>query len=176
LLSGIDPATGAKLNLTPEERGRYFGCGSAQVLLWAGAPAIFKAGSAAARGRFAGGLTLPALTVRPSVGGIPLVASPAASPAGGVIGVPTVVLMSAEGPQGRSERSLYRIGRRKRFPSKKQAYEEAKKAGKGKEPIHHPHGEYGPHYHPNVPMPRPDEVTPKTPLPHDHYYYPKSQL
>jgi RHS repeat-associated protein len=58
--------------------------------------------------------------------------------------------------------------------SKKDAYEKAKRAGKGKEPIHHPNGEHGPHYHPDVPMPK--EQTPNMPNPHDHYYYPKSKI
>ena len=68
-----------------------------------------------------------------------------------------------------SIRSKNRIGRRKRYNSKKKAREAAKRAGRGKEPIHHPHGEHGPHYHPNVDMPT--NPTPKSPLPHDHYYY-----
>ncbi len=59
--------------------------------------------------------------------------------------------------------------KRKDYKSKKSAYEAAKKAGKGKEPTHHPDGEYGPHYHPDVPQPR--EWTPKGSSPHDHYYY-----
>lgn len=63
---------------------------------------------------------------------------------------------------------------RKKFPTKKAAKEAAKKAGKGKEPIHHPDGEFGPHYHPDVPLPK-SSKTPKQPNPHDHYYYPKSR-
>ncbi|GBC62892.1 hypothetical protein DENIS_3876 [Desulfonema ishimotonii] len=73
------------------------------------------------------------------------------------------------------ERSPYPPAKRKRFKSKKEAYEKAKKAGKGREPKHDPHGEHGPHYHPDVPMPSPEEVTPKRPNPHDHYYYPKGK-
>ena len=46
------------------------------------------------------------------------------------------------------KRSKYRIGKRYRYPSKKGAYEAAKRAGKGAEPTHHT-GKY-PHYHPNV--------------------------
>jgi hypothetical protein len=76
---------------------------------------------------------------------------------------------SSYGPGG--ERSPYPPGRRDLSNTKKEAYEKAKRAGGGKEPIHHPGGEYGPHYHPNVKMP--NEPTPKAPSPHDHYNYPK---
>ncbi|QUI24760.1 DNRLRE domain-containing protein [Vallitalea pronyensis] len=55
--------------------------------------------------------------------------------------------------------------------SKKDAYQKAKKAGKGKEPIHHPHGNHGPHYHPDVKTPK--HWTPKAPNPHDHFNYPR---
>ena len=61
--------------------------------------------------------------------------------------------------------------KRHRNNSKKKAYERAKRAGKGKEPNHDYDGRYGPHYHPNVEMPK--SPTPKAPNPHDHYYYPK---
>jgi len=76
----------------------------------------------------------------------------------------------------KKERSEYPPAKRRQFDSKKDAREAAKRAGGGKEPIHHPHGKHGPHYHPDVPMPKPDKVTPKMPNPHDHYYYPKSKL
>ena len=69
-----------------------------------------------------------------------------------------------------AERSSNSPAKRKRYPSKKDAREAAQRAGKGKEPIHHPDGEHGPHYHPDVPMPK--QPTPKMPNPHDHYYYP----
>jgi RHS repeat-associated protein len=59
------------------------------------------------------------------------------------------------------------IGKRIRFPSWKKAYEGAKKAGQGREPVHHPNGEHGPHYHAADPKGKP--------LNHDHYYYPDSQ-
>ena len=72
------------------------------------------------------------------------------------------------------ERSLYPPAKRKDYKSKKDAYEDAKKAGKGKEPIHHPNGEHGPHYHPNVSKPT-GQQTPKAPNPHDHYNYPKGK-
>jgi RHS repeat-associated protein len=58
-----------------------------------------------------------------------------------------------------------RHGFRGRYRSKKKAKKRAKEAGDGAEPIHHPDGQYGPHYHPNVPK--------KDPRSHDHYYYPK---
>ena len=59
-------------------------------------------------------------------------------------------------------RSPYRIGLRKRYNSKKSAYEAAKRVGKG-EPVLH----YGkkPHYHPGNGKGKP--------LNHDHYYFPK---
>ena len=65
-------------------------------------------------------------------------------------------------------RSKFRIGKRKRYNSRKKA-KEVEKIGKGKEPIHHPNGEHGPHFHPNVEMPT--KQTPHIPSPHDHYYY-----
>ncbi len=43
------------------------------------------------------------------------------------------------------------IGRRVNCSSMKEAYDRAKRAGKGKPPIKHMDGEYGPHYHPDVP-------------------------
>jgi RHS repeat-associated protein len=58
-----------------------------------------------------------------------------------------------------------KIAARKHYNTKKKAKEAAKKAGKGKKPIHHPHSDNGPHYHPNVPKGNPHV--------HDHYYYPK---
>lgn len=63
------------------------------------------------------------------------------------------------------------IGRRVHCSSMKEAYDRAKRMGKGKEPIKHMDGEYGPHYHPDVP--KPHEWTPKAPNPHDHYYFPR---
>jgi len=69
-------------------------------------------------------------------------------------------------------RSPYPPARRHQFSSKKAAYEAAKRAGGGREPIHHAHGEHGPHYHPDVPTPKPSQSTPHMPNPHDHYYYP----
>ena len=71
------------------------------------------------------------------------------------------------------KRSSNPIAKRKHYSSKKDAYEAAKRAGNGKEPTHHTNGSHGPHYHPNVPMPK--NQTPKAPNPHDHYFYPKSK-
>ena len=65
------------------------------------------------------------------------------------------------------------IAKRYRYKSKKDAREAAKKAGGGREPIHHPNGKNGPHYHPDVPFRR--NLTPNMPTPHDHYYYPKGK-
>ncbi|MDC0358967.1 RHS repeat-associated core domain-containing protein [Oligoflexia bacterium] len=70
-------------------------------------------------------------------------------------------------------RSSLGPARRFDFSSRKKAYEAAKKAGKGKKPIHEPHGEHGPHFHPDVPELKPGEATPKKPGRHDHYNYPK---
>jgi hypothetical protein len=62
------------------------------------------------------------------------------------------------------------IGRRIFCKSKKEARERAKHAGKGEPPIQHQDGEYGPHYHPDVPG---GPWTPNAPNPHDHYYFPR---
>lgn len=77
------------------------------------------------------------------------------------------------GTKSEKKRSSERIAKRKHYSSKKTAYESAKRAGHGNEPVHHPNDPHGPHYHPNVPMPK--NQTPKTPNPHDHYFYPKSK-
>ncbi|MBQ3600328.1 MAG: RHS repeat-associated core domain-containing protein, partial [Lachnospiraceae bacterium] len=72
----------------------------------------------------------------------------------------------------RDPRSKNPPARRKRYSSKKEAYEAAKRAGKGKEPRHDPSDpNQDPHYHPNVKNPQ--RTTPKEPCSHDHYYYPK---
>ena len=65
------------------------------------------------------------------------------------------------------ERSKDKPAKRIKCKSRKEAYERAKKAGNGREPRHDPHSPYGPHYHPNVQK----QKTPKSPSPHDHYYY-----
>ena len=65
------------------------------------------------------------------------------------------------------------IGKRNNYSSKKDAYEDAKRAGRGKEPIHHANGHPSnptPHYHPNVKDSM--DWTPKVPREHDHYFYP----
>ena len=67
-------------------------------------------------------------------------------------------------------RSKSRPARRIRCKSKKEAYERAKRAGKGKEPKHHPNDPHGPHYHPDVQNSQ--RSTPKGPCSHDHYFYP----
>ena len=67
-------------------------------------------------------------------------------------------------------RSKSRPARRIRCKSKKEAYERAKRAGKGAEPEHHPNDPHGPHYHPNVKNSQ--RTTPKGPCSHDHYFYP----
>ena len=68
------------------------------------------------------------------------------------------------------------IARRVNLSSKKDAYERAKRAGGGVEPVLHPadfHGNPKPHYHPDVSMPK--EWTPKGPNPHDHYNFPRGK-
>ena len=71
-----------------------------------------------------------------------------------------------------NERSNNPPARRIKSKSKKNAYEAAKRAGKGKEPIHHPNSPgQAPHYHPNVKEVQ--RVTPKGACKHDHYYYPR---
>ena len=68
-------------------------------------------------------------------------------------------------------RSKHRIARRRKYNSRKRAYEAAKRAGKGREPIHHKRPGERPHYHPNVNNPY--SKTPKQPNFHDHYFYPR---
>ena len=71
------------------------------------------------------------------------------------------------------ERSKFPPAPRIRHDSKKDAYQEAKRRGGGKEPIHHPQGEHGPHYHPDAKQP--ENWTPKVPTPHEHHYYPSGR-
>ena len=47
--------------------------------------------------------------------------------------------------------------------------ERAKRAGHGREPIHHANDPNGPHYHPDVPNSQ--RSTPHQPCSHDHYFY-----
>jgi RHS repeat-associated protein len=71
-------------------------------------------------------------------------------------------------------RSPYPPVIRNHSDTRKDAYEKAKKAGGGKEPISHPNGDKeNPllHFHPNVTDSQ--KTTPKLPTSHDHYYYPK---
>ena len=83
------------------------------------------------------------------------------------------MLTAAENVVLALERSPYPPGRRVQNDSKKDAYEKVKGAGNGKEPIHHPDGEHGPHYHPDIKQPK--DWTLKSKSPHDHYYYPKGK-
>ena len=63
---------------------------------------------------------------------------------------------------------------RKRFSSRKEAYEAAKHAGHGKEPrLDPPSDNRPPHYHPTVD--KTVRYAKKTVNTHDHYYFPKSQ-
>jgi len=80
------------------------------------------------------------------------------------------ILFARAGKTGGKKRSPHRIGRRMRFSTRKGAYEAAKRAGKGVEPVYDGSGKHGPHFHPG-------KVTAKgkiKPLNHDHYYFPKS--
>lgn len=65
----------------------------------------------------------------------------------------------------KKERSEHPIGKRDRSNTKKKAYEKAKRAGNGNEPVNHPNDPNGPHYHPGDGKGKP--------LNHDHYFYPK---
>ena len=67
------------------------------------------------------------------------------------------------------KRSSSPPARRIRCRSKKEAYERAKRAGHGREPIHHANDPNGPHYHPDVPNSQ--RSTPHQPCSHDHYFY-----
>jgi hypothetical protein len=67
----------------------------------------------------------------------------------------------------RAPRSTRRIGLRKRFSSRKEAYESAKRAGNGAEPRLDYNDPRGPHYHPGVPQNHPKA--------HDHYFFPKGK-
>ena len=76
------------------------------------------------------------------------------------------------------QRSEERIGRRKRFKSRKEAKEAAKRAGRGKvrhDAQGHPPKVKSPHYHPDVPKVRSGQQTPHMPSSHDHYFYPKGR-
>lgn len=65
-------------------------------------------------------------------------------------------------------------GRRIMCNTRGEANQGAKRAGGGREPLHDPGGEHGPHYHPDVPQPDypwdPSIPVPRTPSPHDHWY------
>ena len=73
--------------------------------------------------------------------------------------------------KGKKARSPHRIGKRINFPTRKKAYETAKKASGGKEPIVERHGTGKPHYH------KVDKKTGKRIKgDHDHYNFPKKQF
>ena len=61
--------------------------------------------------------------------------------------------------------------KRIRCNTRKEAYEQAKRAGGGKKPISHKNDKNGPHFHPDVRNKY--SKTPKSASSHDHYYYPK---
>jgi hypothetical protein len=72
----------------------------------------------------------------------------------------------------KKERSNNYPAARRKYNSRKEAYQEAKRAGKNREPRHDPHGHKNnkkPHFHPDVPNSQ--KLTPKNPCYHDHYYY-----
>ena len=72
-----------------------------------------------------------------------------------------------------NERSQNPPAKRDVSSTKKEAYQKAKKAGKGEKPRHDTqHDPQHPHYHPDVSKLR-GPRGPKAPSPHDHYYYPK---
>jgi hypothetical protein len=58
------------------------------------------------------------------------------------------VLQAKKKDIDKKERSPHPIGGRYRYNTKKEAYEAAKRAGKGAEPVLHTDDEHGPHYHP----------------------------
>ena len=85
-----------------------------------------------------------------------------------------VYLQSKTESKGKNKKRVNSpIGRRNNYSSRKKAKEAAKRAGGGKNPIHHPKGCHGnprPHYHPNVKNNY--RSTPHGVSSHDHYYYP----
>ena len=60
-----------------------------------------------------------------------------------------------------------------RCKTRKEAYDRAKKAGGGKEPILHYKDPKGPHYHPNVP--NSCSTSGKQPNSHWHFFFPKGR-
>lgn len=75
-----------------------------------------------------------------------------------------------------NKRSEFRPAKRKHFKTRKEAYEEAKRAGGGREPELHYHSDKPPHYHPNVPKDSGKIRLPHKAYKHDHYYFPKCIL
>lgn len=73
---------------------------------------------------------------------------------------------------GTKDRGTSPIGRRNKYNTRKKAEEAARRAGGGKEPIHHPKGCKGSersHYHPN--LSNKFRLTPKGFQMHDHFFY-----
>lgn len=116
-----------------------------------------------------------------SIGGTILAGLSVVTPAGW-LAIGTVVVIGGvvylKGKTKSKDKSKERvqspIGRRNDYNSRKKAKEAAKKAGGGKDPIHHPkgcHGNKNPHYHPNVKNNY--RSTPHGVSSHDHYYYPR---
>ena len=74
----------------------------------------------------------------------------------------------AKGSDSNAGRKI--IAKRYRFSTRKRAYEEAKRAGGGREPKFH-RDSRGPHFHPSVDNPY--SRTPHGASRHDHYYFPE---
>ena len=74
----------------------------------------------------------------------------------------------AKGSDSNAGRKI--IAKRYRFSTRKRAYEEAKRAGGGREPKFH-RDSRGPHFHPSVDNPY--SRTPHGASSHDHYYFPE---
>ena len=73
-----------------------------------------------------------------------------------------------ETPRYRKDGTLIKkTGARIEYNTKKEAFEAAKRAGKNLKPIHHAHGEHGPHFH----AAKLTDNGKRVPLNHDHYYY-----
>ena len=76
--------------------------------------------------------------------------------------------LEASGPNpAKLARVILRIAKRARMNTMKKAYDAAKRAGKGREPVKHARDPHGPHFHPGDAKGKP--------LNHDHYFYPKSK-
>ena len=69
--------------------------------------------------------------------------------------------------KGSKTRSPDPPGARKRYNTKKEAEQAARKAGDNRKPVNHPDDPHGPHFHPSNEKGKP--------LNHDHYFYPKNR-